>query len=168
MTTEELTTLIREFLDKLSVTTSQVHVEEDKVHTLVHISTPDSGILIGMNGENLRALNTVVRKIIERRIPGHTETSAELPILLDVNGYHSRRLEELRNKARMLGERARTFKYDVEMSPMNAYERMIVHATFSEDPEIATESQGEGKFRRVILKYKQNATPAVEQRGPEF
>ena len=36
---------------------------------------------------------------------------------------------------------------------MSSYERMIVHSTFSDDPEVTTESEGEGKFRRVILKH---------------
>ena len=70
-----------------------------------------------------------------------------------MNSYHKRRLEELRRDARLLGERARAFQHEVELSPMNAYERMIVHAAFSNDLQIVTESRGEGKFRHVVLKY---------------
>ena len=43
------------------------------------------------------------------------------------------------------------------MHPMNAYERLIVHSAFTDDPDIETESHGEGKFRRVVLKYKTGA-----------
>jgi spoIIIJ-associated protein len=54
----------------------------------------------------------------------------------------------------MLAQRARLFKHDVEMSPMNPYERLVVHELFAEDPEIVTESAGEGKFRHIVLKYR--------------
>jgi spoIIIJ-associated protein len=60
----------------------------------------------------------------------------------------------VRQNARPLAQRARLFKHDVEMAPMSAYERLVVHELFSEDPEIKTESAGEGKFRHIVLKYK--------------
>ena len=55
---------------------------------------------------------------------------------------------------RLLAQRARLFKHDVEMGPMSAYERLVVHELFADDPEIKTESQGEGKFRHIVLKHK--------------
>ena len=59
--------------------------------------------------------------------------------------------------ARMLAQRARLFKHDVEMEPKSAYERLVIHELFSNDPEIKTESAGEGKFRHIVLKYKDAA-----------
>ena len=53
----------------------------------------------------------------------------------------------------MLAERAKTFKSDIEMPPINAYERMLVHSMFINDREIKTESEGEGKTRRIIFRY---------------
>ncbi len=41
---------------------------------------------------------------------------------------------------------------------MSAYERLVVHELFSEDPDIKTESQGEGKFRHIVLKCKEGAS----------
>ena len=64
----------------------------------------------------------------------------------------------------MLGERAKVFKYDVEMSPMNSYERRIIHSLFANDREISTESVGEGKVRRVVLKYTNNKSPIASDR----
>ena len=63
-------------------------------------------------------------------------------------------MERVRANARMLAQRARLFKRDVEMSPMNPYERLVVHELFAEDPEIQTLSEGEGKFRHIVLKYR--------------
>ncbi|OGG47745.1 hypothetical protein A2761_02550 [Candidatus Kaiserbacteria bacterium RIFCSPHIGHO2_01_FULL_51_33] len=162
MHTEEIKSIIREFLERLTVAVEDVSVREEENPPLFHVTTKDSGVLIGINGDNLRALNVVVKKIVERRLGA--EAAAQF--FLDVNGYQSRHIAEVRSKVRMLAERARTFKYDVEMSPMNAYERMIVHATFTNDPDIATESVGEGKFRRVVLKYMPNKQPATHNSQP--
>ena len=53
----------------------------------------------------------------------------------------------------MMAERARSFQYDVELSPMSSYERLIIHTTLSDAPNVKTESQGEGRNRRVVIKY---------------
>jgi spoIIIJ-associated protein len=53
----------------------------------------------------------------------------------------------------MMAERARSLQYDVELSPMSAYERLIVHTTLQDAPNVKTESQGEGRNRRVVIKY---------------
>jgi spoIIIJ-associated protein len=78
-----------------------------------------------------------------------------------VNGYHRRRIQELKNQAMILGGRAKMFKSNVEMNPMNAYERMIIHTMFAEDPEIVTQSEGVGKTRRVVLKYQEKRENSI-------
>lgn len=116
--------------------------------TLIKVDSSDSARLIGEGGENLRALNMVARRMVEH---AHGEEAASF--LIDVNGYHEAQMERVRQNARMLAQRARLFKHDVELEPMSSYERLVVHELFAEDPEIKTESAGEGKFRRVVLKY---------------
>ncbi len=54
-------------------------------------------------------------------------------------------MEEVRNNARMLAQRARLFKHDVEMDPMSSYERLVVHELFSDDPEIKNRIAGRRK-----------------------
>jgi len=49
------------------------------------------------------------------------------------------------------------FGDEVELEPMNAYNRMIVHALFNEDKEIDTESRGEGPYRHIVLKKREVA-----------
>jgi predicted RNA-binding protein Jag len=74
--------------------------------------------------------------------------------VLDVNGAQQSHIKEVEEKARILAERVRTFHSRAEMVPMNAYERMIVHSLFSDDPDISTTSEGEGATRHVVLQYK--------------
>jgi len=117
--------------------------------TVVAVTSPDSARLIGPSGEHLRALNMIARRLVEAK---HGEESAGF--LIDVNGYHETAMEKVRQSARMLAQRARLFKHDVDLEPMSSYERLVVHELFAEDPEIKTESAGEGKFRHIVLKYK--------------
>ncbi len=117
--------------------------------TVVAISSTDSERLIGPDGEHLRALNSVARRIAE-----HAHGVEAASFLIDVNGFHEAQMERVRDNARLLAQRARLFKHDVEMDPMSSYERLVVHELFAEDPEIKTESQGEGKFRHIVLKHK--------------
>ena len=116
--------------------------------TVVAVTSPDSKELIGPHGEHLRALNLILRKMVEHQ---YGEESANF--LVDVNKYHEGRMEKVRDAARMLAQRARLFKHDVELEPMSSYERLVIHELFAEDPEIKTESAGEGKFRHIVLKY---------------
>ena len=115
--------------------------------TVVAVTSPDHARLIGPNGEHLRALNMITRRLVENK---HEDA---LNFLIDVNGYHEEQLEKVRQNARMLAQRARLFKHDVELEPMSAYERLVVHELFADDAEIKTESAGEGKFRHIVLKY---------------
>jgi len=146
--------IIEELLEKLTVAVNRVEVSLNDPHPIINIVTPDSGILIGAQGENLRSLNYIVKKIVEIRatkVDGGSPTSL---FLIDVNNYHRKHILLIRQQSHILSERARTFRSDVAMDAMNAYDRMIVHELFADDKEIQTESVGFGKERHIVFKYK--------------
>ena len=146
-THEKITDEIRNFLEKLYIVPDSIDVKEHKLHPIFSIQTKDPAILIGNQGETLHAFNYIIRKIVGQN------SSEETRFLVDVNGYQERKLKELEKQAELLADRARAFKRDVELDPMSAYERMVVHTLFTNDPHIETSSVGEGRFRRVILQY---------------
>lgn len=146
-----ITDRIRELLEKLHVPIDEIKVSEAAGHTLFTIKTKDSGVLIGSRGETLHALNHVVKKSFEAA-EGEKEEEP-FRFVIDVNGYHLKHIKMLEAQATMLAERARTFKYDIEMSPMSPYDRLIVHSALTDAPDIATESQGEGKVRHIVIRY---------------
>ena len=148
MSREKIQSTIEELLDCLNIKVDTFDVKESELHPIFMVRSPDSRMLIGSDGEHLRALNYLAKKIVEKNVDG------EHRFLIDVNGYHSKKIDELKMQTKILAERARTFRHDVELSPMNAYERMIVHSILGEDKELSTESEGEGKFRRVVIRYK--------------
>ncbi len=147
MSPNDAVQLVSDVLARLGIVTTRIEYKERIPHPFVVVEGPDSALLIGQGGENLRALNHVIKKIAEKKFGGSE-------CIVDVNGYHERKIHEIENSAKMLAERVRVFRADVEMPPMNPYERMVVHTYFTDDPEIKTESLGEGKFRRVVLKFK--------------
>ena len=89
------------------------------------------------------------------------KSSGNLHLLKDIGlknslfAYYNvaQNIKDLQSKALMMAERARSFQYDVELSPMSAYERLIVHTTLQGTPNVKTESQGEGRNRRVVIRY---------------
>ena len=107
------------------------------------ISTPESLLLIGEGGARLLALNHLMKRIVEKKFGEHAPQ-----FMLDINDYQKKQVDEIRAKAHMLAERARYFKSTVEMDPMSSYERMIVHAEFTDASDISTESIGYGKERK--------------------
>jgi len=113
------------------------------------VRTEDSSLLIGEGGQNLYSLNLITRRIFDNKFP---PADRQLQFLIDVNDYHQKKVEEIKDEARIHAQRVRYFKKDFEMRPMNAYERRLVHMTLQEYPDISTESRGEGQDRRVIIK----------------
>jgi spoIIIJ-associated protein len=144
----ELKLFVQKLLEALGVEVSDLSVSAGP-RVVVEVTSPDSKRLIGPQGQHLRALNAVARRLAEQQFG---EDAANF--LIDVGGYHEEQLERVRQSARMLAQRARLFKHDVELPPQSAYERLVVHELFAQDPEIATESAGEGKFRHIVLKYR--------------
>lgn len=113
------------------------------------IETPDSRFMIGREGETLRSLNHLVRKIVEKA-SGQEEIAN---IFVDINGYQKKRFDSLKNIAHMMAERAKYFKSNIEVDPMPASERRIIHMFLEGIPDIKTESEGYGPNRRVVIKY---------------
>lgn len=148
MSPELLKNTVALFLDKLGVVVEDISITTNQ-RTIVAVTIKEAELVIGPRGEHLRAINTVVRRLVEQQ-PGVEAAT----FLIDINNYHEDQMEAVRQNARMLAQRARLFKHDVEMEPMNPYERLVVHELFAEDPQIQTVSEGEGKFRHIVLKIK--------------
>jgi spoIIIJ-associated protein len=143
----DLQAFVSEFLRKMGRDIESVAVSSGH-RTVVAVTTDDPSSLLGPEGEHLRALNTIARRMVEKSHGGDAAA-----FLIDVNGHHESQMERVRQEARTLAQRARLFKHDVEMPPLSSYERLVVHELFADDEEIRTESAGEGKSRHIVLKY---------------
>jgi len=146
----ELTQIIKDVLISLSHPVSDITlVQDDDISTVRFVvSYNDPSLLIGRNGEALRSLNYIIRKIAENKFPGQ-----EVPnFVLDVNDYYAKKIDAIKIKAKIVADRAVSFKRNIELEPMSAYDRLIVHAYLNKFNGIKTESVGEGPERHVVVK----------------
>ncbi|MBU4480116.1 hypothetical protein KKG48_01575 [Patescibacteria group bacterium] len=147
----EIQKIIEDFLNKLSVDFEEVTSQtRDGNGFCFVIKSKDSGLLIGADGNNLKALNHIIKQIVRKN-------DRDIKFFVDVNDYHKNNIEKLKEKAIETAGKAIVFKRDIEMEPMSSFERMIIHSALSDNPEIKTESAGEGVFRKVVIKYTENA-----------
>jgi len=114
------------------------------------IKGEDLGILIGRRGETLSALQYLVNLIISRRL------KTRVGVVVDVEGYRQRRYESLRLLARRLAEQVRSTGRSVTLEPMPPNERRIIHLELKDNPDVATQSIGQGEERKIAILSKSN------------
>ncbi|MFA6536418.1 MAG: R3H domain-containing nucleic acid-binding protein [Candidatus Paceibacterota bacterium] len=150
-------TIIEELLKKLSIETESIELVNHQIlkRPIFVVRSKESGLLIGQGGEHFTAFNHLVRKLAGKQL-GEDETEFSV----DVNDYQESMLNRLRAKAKIMADRAVSFKSSIEMDPMTSFERMLVHTLLESEPNVVTESTGMGQGRRVVIKYIENKEPA--------
>ena len=111
----------------------------------LNVKGDDLGILIGRRGQTLASLQHIVRLIVAH------QTKAQVPVVIDVEGYKERRYEALQALALRMAEQVKAKRRPFALEPMPAYERRIIHLALADDPDVATESVGEGETRKVVI-----------------
>src|SRR3989344_4750027 len=126
-------TILKELLDAAGVAHSGVVRSELAGQILYSIQAADPRSLIGVRGDTVHALDHLVKKILEGKLPAPPPAAEEgnapreeVRFLVDVNDYRGKQIKDLQTKALMMAEGA---------------------------PSVKTESQGEGRSRRVVIKY---------------
>lgn len=149
MENKDIKKIIENLLNNMGVRYDIVEESEDSLtqKKVYIIKSPESGLLIGDKGETFQALSHLIRRLASKGM----EEMADFSI--DVNDYRASMVERLKAKAGMLANRARDMKANIEMDPMSSYERLIVHGVLTGQPNIKTESIGEGRDRRLVIKY---------------
>jgi predicted RNA-binding protein Jag len=173
MDKDEIQNLIKELIEKITVKLNGISITEDNPQNMwISVEVGEPHFFIGREGEGLHALNHLVQRIIEAKTPSPRPLSERSPfaggektplpakggvggrsILIDINGFQKKHIENVRAVAHMMSERARYFKSNIEVDPMSAFERRIVHEFLSEATDLKTESIGMGRSRRVVIKY---------------
>jgi len=136
--------VLRELLDRMQVDVVITTKTQNDART-IFISGPDSGLLVGKQGQTLDALHFIFNRILHRKlgINGFVD--------IDVDGYRSRRELAIKKMAIELAKKAKKEGKIIPIQPMNARDRRIVHMTLSGMKDIKTESEGSGKDRHVKI-----------------
>ena len=144
----------------LTVAMSARETDEGYVYDL---SGESLGILIGKHGQTLDALQYLTNLVANR---GCEE--GRIHVILDVEGYRSRREETLRRLAGHLAEKACRIHAEVRLEPMNRHERKIIHMALQDNYRVSTYSDGDEPYRCVVIAPKRRrryAGPRDERRG---
>src|SRR5512145_1705876 len=106
---EKIKKVVEEILQKMGIKFQEVSVSTDESgkHSYI-IKSDDSGILIGTRGAHIGALNHVVKRIAGKQLG--QESGEKFDFYIDVNDYHDKLVEEIKTKAKILADRARSFK----------------------------------------------------------
>ncbi len=123
----------------------QDEAESDIPPIALEVDGEDLGILIGRRGETLAALQYIMRLIVAH------QQKARVPLTVDVEGYKQRRYGALRELALRLAQKAVSTRQSMTLEPMPADERRIVHLAVSVNPDVVTQSVGEGELRKVVI-----------------
>ena len=112
---------------------------------VIDIKGEDLGLLIGRRGDTLVALQYLVNLMLARKFPGKGS------VTVDVEHYRHRNEERITAMAKRMAERVREGGSPITLEPMSAAERRLVHMMFADDPELETNSIGEGENRKVVI-----------------
>lgn len=114
----------------------------------VNLSGADGEPLLRRKGEGLDALQHVVNAVFRDALPEHHR------LVVDCEGFRKAKDRELQQMARFLMDKVRSTGVPQEIGPLNSYARRLVHLEVASDPDLATESQGDGATKMVVISRK--------------
>ena len=120
------------------------NVREETINITMYSN--NNPILIGKNGQTLKALETLVKNKVK------LDWGFSPKIILDVENYKERRIDNLERLAIKVAKEVRATKVDAELENMNSFERRVIHNKLTNFKGVATESVGVEPNRHVVIK----------------
>lgn len=135
--------------------------EEQRIHLQINVPVQDSGLLIGFHGETISALQLIIGQMVASKL-GEWK-----PIIVNIGDYREKREEALKNMALNVAFRVKESNQPVTMPYLNSSERRTVHLILSEDQDVETFSEGEGRQRRLIVALKKQTDNHKQEESKE-
>jgi spoIIIJ-associated protein len=153
--TERAMELLRGILERMGIAAKvELHEAEDKrVLDVVCADDEDLQRVIGRRGQVVDALQHLVGKMLIKG-KGDKPDKADgrgKPIVVDAGGYRQRHIERLEGLAARMAEKAKSTGQPVDLNPMPAHDRRIVHMALANVEGVSTRSEGEGDLRHIIV-----------------
>jgi spoIIIJ-associated protein len=148
-------TVVERTLDALGVG-GHVAVTEGEEEIRVRVEgEEDAALLIGKHGATLDALQHVAARVAFRG-----READRKPLVIDAAGYRERRQGALERAAERAADEALSFDRPVELDPMSAFERRIVHHYLKDRGDVETHSEGEEPDRRLVVTPRRRSSPS--------
>jgi spoIIIJ-associated protein len=137
----------------------EIKRDEAAQEIILEIQGEHGGLLIGRKGQTLEALQHVVNRMARGREAGATQ------LVVDTGGYRERHMNNLKDTALHLGERAKRQRKPIKIPNLSAGERRIVHLALQDDPWLTTKSEGQGPYRQLLI-VPQGARRSRDEEAP--
>lgn len=124
-----------------------VTVNYENNNYYVDLNADNNAILIGKNGQSLQGLNFLTRAAVNAHYKNR------FYLMIDINGYKQDRYAKVKSMARRIAKSVQRSRISATLDPMPNDERKAVHQALTDFEHIKTESEGEGPYRKVIIKY---------------
>jgi spoIIIJ-associated protein len=146
---EDLLNYIKDYLEELLTNMGlevnfETKLREDTLYIKIYSS--NNPVLIGRNGNTLKALEYIVKQKVNNDFGIHPY------INLDVENYREKNVKRLERLAKNLAKDVVRTKTEIHMDNMNAYDRRIVHNVLTNFKGVKTESEGEEPNRHIVIK----------------
>jgi spoIIIJ-associated protein len=129
---------------------AEVSVSDLDDGKLLSIKGDSASVLIGHHGETLDQLQYLVNLAANKK-ENDEDDRDYTKIMVDIEGYRTRREEALRALARRMAARVLKYRRNITMEPMSAYERRIIHSEVQNIDGVSTNSIGAERNRRVVI-----------------
>jgi spoIIIJ-associated protein len=150
---QEVRELVERVVDAIGVS-GRIELDEDDERITASCAGPDLGMLIGRHGQTIDAIQYLANAVMFRR---HAEDRKE--VVIDAAGYRARRQTSLEALAIRSAERALSHDEAVELEPMTAVERKVVHIRLKEFDGVETTSEGTEPNRFIVIRPVQSPVP---------
>lgn len=110
------------------------------------VRTDTQGLLTAEGGEVLEALTYLVNRMTNKGAPDAKR------VVVEAEGYRSDRVASLEHLALTMAEKVKSSGRPVTLEPMNSYDRRIIHVTLQKVAGVATESEGSGSLKRLVIR----------------
>lgn len=143
----------QELLGKI-VDTFEIEVTEDHgMYQVLIKADEEAPVVIGRHGETIKA----IQKLLE--IIAYKKTGSSVELMVNVNDYREKQQERLGEIAMRSAQKVIDFKTPSYVRGLSSYERKIVHEYITKNyPDLQSESIGEGRDRRLVIKMKGDTT----------
>jgi spoIIIJ-associated protein len=145
----DLAASVRELLTKITDAAGvqcRIEISEDDEAVTASLVGGDLGLLIGRHGQTIDAIQYLANVIAWRELGDDRKD-----VVVDAAGYRERRQQTLESLALRSAERARSSGEAVDLEPMSAIERRIVHLRLEDVDGVTTRSEGEEPYRYVVV-----------------
>ncbi len=119
-------------------------IDHDKLFLEI-VDSEDFGLIIGRDGATLEGYQTLIRAFLYKKF------GQVAKVILDAGSYRLKRQDVIKNQALKAAQAVIDSGHSVELEPMNAAERRMVHVLLQDHSQVQTTSTGEGPQRRVVI-----------------